>query len=180
VTNTPVGKYNVQQELRIPAPSPKCDTSWRDFNAFCDLEKGRRLFSMAAICMLLTAAAHTAGNVLPRRETPTEQKIRAEMRDLHFPLGMGMNPSLQDVYLTLVFTMSITLAALGLISLLIAASPEAPDPLLRAVAWANAVWVGALLALCWRYQVPPPLISAVVIELFTIGALITLPRSQRS
>jgi hypothetical protein len=130
--------------------------------------------------MILTAAAHTAGNMAARQDSPEEQKVFAAMSDLHFPLGMGMTPSLQDVYWTLVWTMSITFAALGAINLLLAASADVPHHVLRCISWANAVWVGAVIVLSWNYRIPPPLISAVVIEFCVIGSLVTLPRSQKA
>src|SRR6185369_7371921 len=80
---------------------------------------GRRLFSTAALLMILTAAAHTAGNLASGPEDPAERQVFAAMDGLRFPLGMGMNPSLRDVYWELVFTMSITFAAIGVINLVI-------------------------------------------------------------
>jgi hypothetical protein len=137
---------------------------------------GRRLFSTAAILMILTAAAHTAGNVAPRPPNPTEQKLIADMSSYRIPMGMGMNPSVNDIDRTLVFTMTITFAALGVLNLLLAASLDATDRLLLRVTWVNALWVAAFLILCVAYQVPPPLISAVVIEVAVVGSLVSQMR----
>jgi hypothetical protein len=141
---------------------------------------GRRLFSTAAILMILTAAAHTAGNLASGPEDPAERQVFAAMDSLRVPLGMGMNPSVRDIYWDLVFTMSITFAALGVINLVVASSPDSTDRLLRRVGWVNALWVGVFLILCWAYRIPPPLISAVVIEAFVLAALIMTRRLNRT
>ena len=72
-----------------------------------------------------------------------------------------MPPSLMDIYWILVFTMSITFAALGVVNLVLAANPNASLRLLRSVSLVNALWVGAFLILAWSYRVPPAFISAV-------------------
>jgi hypothetical protein len=133
---------------------------------------GRRMFSTAALLMILTAAAHTAGNLASSPENPEEQKLFAAMSAFHEALGMGMNPSMQDIYWTLVFTMSITFAALGAINLSLAASADVSDGVLRRVSWVNLLWVGVFLVLSWKHQIPPPLISAVVIEFFVVASLL--------
>jgi hypothetical protein len=132
---------------------------------------GRRLFSTAAILMILTAAAHTAGNLIPGDPDPAEQTVFAAMNAFHEPLGMGMNPSMHDIYSMLVFTMSITFSALGIMNLLLAASSQVPDALLRRASWVNAIWVGAFTLLAWKYRIPPPLISGALIETMVLGAL---------
>ena len=133
-------------------------------------KSGRRLFSTAAILMILTAALHTVGNMLASPDA-AEGKVFAEMSGLHFTMGLGMSPSLQDVYWVLVLTMSVTFAALGAINVVIAGSPD--TALVRRAAWMNAVWVAVFIVLCWIYRIPPPLISGVVIEAFVVGSLVT-------
>ena len=127
-------------------------------------QRGRRLFTTAAILMLLTAISHTMGNLFPGPPGPAEQKLFAAMDDYREPMGLGMIPSMRDIYSTLVFTMSITFGALGLLNLVVASSRETSASLLRRLTWVNAIWVGAFLILSWAYRVPPPLISAVIIE----------------
>jgi hypothetical protein len=143
-------------------------------------QPGRRLFSTAAILMILAAAAHTAGNLQPPPNGPAEQRLIDTMNGYRIPMGFGMNPSMSDINSLLVFTMSVTFTALGLINLLLASTPETSAHLLRRVAWANALWVGAFLALTWIYQIPPPLICAIVIELAVVASLLPLQgRDQR-
>ena len=93
------------------------------------------------------------------------------MRSYRIPLGLHMSPSLYDIYRLLVFTMSITFLALGAIGLLLAASRDIPDRLLRRVAWLYAVWVTAFLVLSVAQQIPPPLISSVLIEVALLPSL---------
>ena len=140
--------------------------------------RGRRLFTTAAILMVLTAAGHTIGNVAPIPQGPAEQKVFAAMDEYRQPMGFGMVPSMHDIYWTLVFTMSITFFALGLMNLVVAASADTSASLLRRLTWLNALWVGAFLILAWRYQVPPPLISAVIIEAVVAVSLILRPTKQ--
>jgi hypothetical protein len=135
------------------------------------VERGRRLFSTAAVLMILTAGAvwtrtlltilisgaHTAGSLAS---------------------GMGMDPSVYDIYWDLALTMSITFAALGVINLLIAAAPSASGRLLRNVGWANAVWVAAFLILNAANRISPALICAGIVELFVIASLVTSKRAS--
>jgi len=134
---------------------------------------GRWLFTVAASLMIVTAALHTLGNLSPGPEAGALKVLFTDMGSYHFPLGLGMTPSLLDIYWTLVFTMSITFAALGSLNLLIAASPDVTDDLLRRLTWVNILWVGALLMLSIAYRIPPPLISAVVIEAVLLASQFT-------
>src|SRR3954454_3827525 len=135
--------------------------------------RGRRLFTTAAALMLLTATAHTAGNLASGLEDASEKQVFAAMDNVRSPLGFGMSPSLKDIYWELVFIMSITFAALAVINLLLAASNDISDRLLQRIAWANVLWVGACLILSWHYQIPPPLISTAVIEVFLIASVVS-------
>jgi hypothetical protein len=139
---------------------------------------GRRLFSTAAILMILTATVHTMGMLLAKPSNPDEEKLFDTMRSVHFPMGLGMTPSMFAIYQDLSFTMSITFAALGLMNLILAASPDSSIRLLRKVAWINAAWLAAFLMLNASLGVPPSLISAVVIGLAVAGSLVGLSRAK--
>ena len=132
---------------------------------------GRRLFTVAAILMLLTAAAHTAGTLAGGPSNDAEKQLFASMEALRTPMGLGMNPSIADFYWCLAFVMSVTFTGLALLNLLFAASPDISSAWLRRASWINLLWVTAFGALSWRYQVPPPLICAVLIDVFVLGAL---------
>ena len=122
------------------------------FNMF---RNGRRCFSVAAILMILTAAAHTAGNLskFPERDTV-----------------LAINDEVRVGYWTLVFAMSVMLAALGGMNLIIAA--VADDRVVTIISWANFVWVGAFGLVCLHYWVPPPLVCAGLIEVFVLAAIV--------
>jgi hypothetical protein len=137
--------------------------------------RGRRMFSLAAALMILTALAHTLGNLAGGPPDAADAMLEAAMRVRRVALGMGMNPSAWDIQRTLVFTMSITLAALGLMNLVLAASEETHQRLMRRVAWLNFVWVGAFTFLALAYRVPPPLISGLLIEAAVLGSLLETP-----
>lgn len=136
----------------------------------------RRSFTAAAIVMLLMAAGHTAGFLGAAPSNPAEAKLFADMGAFRNPLGLGMSPSVKDLYFAFAFTVGITFAALGLINLVLAAIPETPNRVLRAAGWVNALWVGAFLSLSWVYRVPPPLISGTVLWIPVAASLIRLRR----
>jgi len=138
---------------------------------------GRRLFSTAAFLMILTSIAHTLGIVASKPETAAEARVIAEMSGLRLPMGMGMIPSLMDVYWAFAFSMSVTFAALGVINLVLAAGAETPARLLRRAGWVNALWVAAFMIVGWAYRVPPPLIFGALIEAFVLAGLIATRRS---
>jgi hypothetical protein len=134
---------------------------------------GRRLFTVAGVLMILTSAAHTAGNLAGGPPEPAQAKVLATMAGYHIPMGMGMNPSIEDIFWSLTFMMSVTLTAVGVLNLILAASADATDALLRRVGWFNAIWVAGFIALNVKYQLPPPLISGMLIEVFVLAALLT-------
>ncbi len=134
--------------------------------------RGRRLFSTAAVLLIVVAAAHTAGHVpllFPKHPLPGALGTMAAERT---PLGMGMAPSVLDIHLALVLTMSVTFVALGLLNLVVAAAGETAATTLRRLAWLDAAWVGALVALYAHYRIPPPLISAALVEVVLLSSLL--------
>jgi hypothetical protein len=139
---------------------------------------GRRWFTAACIATLIVALLHTLGNTLSTPPTDAEYVgMEAAMRDYLVPLGLGMAPSVWDIYQSLVFTMSVCLVALGAAGLAIVSSPDATPRLLSRVARVFAAASAALTVLFLIYQVPPPLISmAVVAVLFVVAAV---PRRTR-
>jgi len=137
---------------------------------------GRRAFTSAAIVMLVMAAGHTAGFLTAAPSNPVEEKLFADMGAVLSPLGLGMSPSVKDIYFGLAFALGVTFAALGMMYLMLAAIPETPDRVLRAAGWVNALWVGAFLILNWVYRVPPPLIFGTILEIAVVASLIDLRR----
>lgn len=134
-------------------------------------QRGRRLFSTAAVLIILTAVAHTAGQFGPSSGREEDQ-VTTAMHIFRISLGFGMRPSLLEIHKSLSFTMTITFLTLGILNLIIAGSRDTTDRLLHRVTWVNAVWVGAFLILNGVYRIPPPLISAAIIELVLLASLV--------
>lgn len=130
----------------------------------------RKLLLTAGVLMLLTAVVHTIGNFAPVTD-PSQIALENTMAAFHFPLGLGMNPSMHDVLMLLVLVMTVTFAGFGILNIAVA-STETPVPLLRRILFINIAWVAAFIAVSAFYQVPPPLISGVVIELPLLAALV--------
>ncbi len=129
----------------------------------------RGLLTTSSVLMLLGAVAHTIGNLLPPSD-PGTAGIYTAMRSSHPPVGMGMTPSMFDVHMLLVLTMTVTFAAIALLNLALVRAIS--DQALQRVVWINVIWVAAFTSLCAFYQVPPPLISGVLIELPLAAALL--------
>jgi hypothetical protein len=129
----------------------------------------RGLLITSSVLMLLTTAAHTVGNLLPPSDSAVAA-IYTAMRNSHPAVGMGMNPSMFDVHMLLVLTMTVTFAAIALLNLALA--PTISDQALQRVVWINVMWVAVFTSLCAFYQVPPPLISGILIELPLAAALL--------
>ena len=124
--------------------------------------RGRRAFSLAAVLMLLTALAHTLGNIQPITN-PEQRLLITQMAVLRLPLGLGMMPSVWDIYQNLMFTMSVTFLGLGLVNLVLGAHRDATPALLRRVSWMNLVWVVGFTVLAAAFQITPAAISGVLI-----------------
>jgi hypothetical protein len=137
---------------------------------------GRRAFTSAAILMMLMAAGHTAGFLAAGPSNAVEEKLFADMGALLNPLGLGMSPSVKDIYFSLAFTLGVVFAALGAMNLMLAAIPETPIRVLRAAGWINALWVAGFLVLNWVYRVPPPLIFGAIVGIAVAVSLIDLRR----
>jgi hypothetical protein len=139
--------------------------------------RGRRLFSVASILLILTAVAHTLGQFQPGPQTPEFANLKSTMEAYTFDLGMGMKPSVNAILDSLSFTMSITLFLLGWQNLLVAMVDES-GKMIRRFALVNIIGVGALIALYWYYRIPPPLISFVIVEIVFLLAVLTPNRKQ--
>ena len=122
---------------------------------------GRGWFLAATILMGLTGVAHTLGQF--GADPPQLQPALDAMRSGTLAMGMGMTPSIYDVFSDLAFTMSVTFFALTAMNLLLIYSVDATTRLRRTAAGITLIWLGAFIGLAYLYRVPPPLISALVI-----------------
>ena len=129
---------------------------------------GRGWFVAGTALLALAAALHTVGQF-----TPDEPEIAAglaAMRTSRLPMGMGMAPSLMDIFRDLAFTMTVTFFALAAMNAVVLWHRDTTPALLRAIAALNVVWLAAFVVICWVYRVPPPLISGLVIWPFFLVA----------
>ena len=129
---------------------------------------GRGWFLAGTVLIVLAGAAHTAGQFTP--DEPPIAAGLAAMRSSSLPMGMGMAPSLMDIFRDLAFTMSVTFFALAAMNAVVLWHRDTTAPLLRAVTALNLVWLAAFIAVCWIYRVPPPLVSGIVIWPFFLVA----------
>jgi hypothetical protein len=129
----------------------------------------RGLLMTSSALMLLGAVAHTAGNLLPPSD-PAIVTTYAAMKRSWPQLGMGMNPSMFDVHMVLVLTMTITFAAIATLNLALVRGLS--DQALRRLVLINVIWVTTFTSVCAWYRVPPPLISGILIELPLAAALL--------
>jgi hypothetical protein len=70
------------------------------------LMRGRRLFTIASLATILVAALHTIGNLTTTPMDPAQAAVQQAMRGYTIPLGMGMAPSIWDIFRSLVLTMT--------------------------------------------------------------------------
>jgi len=133
---------------------------------------GRRLFTVGSVLMILTAAAHTAGHFSPSAG-PEEDAVFATMQGHRVPLGLGMTPSILDIFKSLSLTLPITFVAIAALNLAVLAGADSSVTLLRRLTWVNLVWVGVFGATMLAFHVLPPLICAVVIEVVLLASVAT-------
>jgi hypothetical protein len=138
---------------------------------------GRRFFSAASLLLIVVAGLHTLGHFAPQTD-PALERLMAEMDAFRLPLGMGMTPSIRDIFRSLSLTMSVTLVALGLQNLVVAASRDATARLIRGLTVVDLVAVGALVALYAFYRVPPPLVTLAVVEALFVLSLVLPPHAS--
>jgi len=138
---------------------------------------GRRFFSAAAILMLVTAALHTFGFFAPHPLTPAESGIMSAMSNFREDMG-SMHPSMADIYFSLAMAMTVTFFALGIISLVLASSNEISDAMIQRIGWINFLWVTAICIESYHYQIPPPLIFGIIIDIFVLAGLLLPSRKS--
>ena len=61
---------------------------------------GRRLLSIASLVMLIVAGLHTVGQFAPDPVNDAQfTALDATMTGYHVPLGLGMSPSMREIFL---------------------------------------------------------------------------------
>jgi len=139
---------------------------------------GRRCFTITGILMLLLAVAHTVGFFGPHDMTPAENTLFTAMGALKEDMG-SMQPSIKDVYYCLALALTVLYVALGVIMLVLSASHEISDGFLRRISWINLLWVTAFTLVGYHYQIPPPFISGIILDVAVLCHLF-LPGGNKS
>jgi hypothetical protein len=140
---------------------------------------GRRWFVAASWATVLVSLLHTLGNTLPPPPTDAAYvTLESTMRGYRIPLGLGMVPSMWDISHSLVFTMSICLAAMGVLGILLGTSRDATHLLLRPAAVVLTLASAALTALFFRYQITPALVSMAVVTILFGFAIVESGRGE--
>ncbi len=101
------------------------------------------------------------------------------MRGYHIPLGLGMIPSMWDINQSLVFTMSICLAAMGLLGIVLGTSRDTTSRVLRPAAIVLSLASAGLTVMYLRYQITPALVSMAVVTLLFVVAIAESGRDSR-
>jgi hypothetical protein len=135
--------------------------------------RGRRLFTIASSITILVACLHAIGNANTTPANAAEAAVVQAMTGFTIPLGIGMAPSFWDILRVLVHTMTVTLAALGAVGLTLAADRQVPAHALRRFAAILTIASAVLSVVCYVHQIPPPLISFVVLTFLYGGAVFT-------
>jgi hypothetical protein len=140
--------------------------------------QGRRWLVAASWTTVFVALFHTLGNTLSS-PPPDEAYATLErtMRAYRLPLGLGMVPSMWDINQSLVFTMSICLAAMGVLGILAGVSGDAGPVLRRRVATVLAVASASLMLLYLWYRITPAFVSLVVTTVLWVAAVFETARA---
>ena len=131
--------------------------------------RGRRLFTIASLALIVTAGLHSVGHFAPIPPNTSLQMITEEMAAVRLPLGMGMAPSMLGIFLALSLTMGVTLLWLALQNLAAAAGED--SRVVRRQTWISVLCCGVLVWVYWHYRIPPPFVSLATVEVLFVGAL---------
>lgn len=140
-------------------------------------QPGQRLYVAGSIALILAAGLHTWGQLAPAPSDQALATVFGMMRGVRLDLGLGMRPSVYEIYRSLAFTMSITLVVMGAFGLIVARTPDPSGRLLRAAILTSTVAVGALVVLYAAYRIPPPLLTLAVVELLFVAASVRAIRA---
>lgn len=136
-------------------------------------KRGNRLFAAGSIGLIITSIFHTIGHFAPPPiNDPALTTAKEAMRAFRFDFGLGMQPSIMEIFDSLGLTMSITVFFLGIYNLTTLSLAGNNSKLVRRLILLNVLGAGALVALYAFYRIPPPLISFAAVEVLFILALI--------
>ena len=141
---------------------------------------GRRWFIAASWATVLVSLLHTAGSTLsPTPSDAAYTTLESTMRGYRIPLGLGLIPSMWDINQSLVFTMSICLAAMGLLGVVLGTSRDTTSRVLRPAAIVLSLASAGLTVMYFRYQITPALVSMAVVTVLFVVAVVESGRDSR-
>ncbi len=131
--------------------------------------KGRRLFSAAAISLIVIAGLHTMGHFSSPEPGSEVAALEASMNATRIDLGAGMKPSIGDILSSLSLLMTISLVGFAALMLAIASAGSAR--MVRIATVISTGIVGAMFVLFGVYQVLPPFMTLFITELMLVSAI---------
>ena len=139
--------------------------------------KGHRLFSAAAIGLIVFAVLHAIAYFAAQSDELVMSALYAAMQGYRFDLAMG-SPSMMDIHESMCLALAIALLWVGLANLMIARYTGLRDKLMRRVCTLNVFLVAALAVLFGIYQLASQAIGLGIIEILLVIARIRLRRSR--
>ena len=131
--------------------------------------KGRRLFSTAAISLIVIAGLHTMGHFTSPVPGSELAALEATMNATRIDLGAGMKPSMGDILSSLSLLMTVSLVGFAALMLAIASAGSAR--MVRIATVISTGIVGAMVVLFGVYQVLPPFMTFFISELLLVSAI---------
>jgi len=131
--------------------------------------KGRRLFSTAAISLIVIAGLHTMGHFTSPEPGSEMAALEATMNATRIDLGAGMKPSIGDILSSLSLLMTISLVGFAALMLAIASAGSAR--MVRIATVVTTAIVGSMVVLFGVYQVLPPFMTFFITELILASAI---------
>jgi hypothetical protein len=126
------------------------------------------LYRIATVLLIIFAIAHTTGF---RQSDPAwgAQAVVASMQSVHFDV-QGFNRTYWDFFVAGGLGVDLFFVFAATVSWQLGTLPPATLASLRLVAWALALVMAAMTALCWTYLFYPPLILSALLTVCLAAA----------
>jgi hypothetical protein len=139
--------------------------------------KGHRLFSIAAIALLIVAILQATGFFSPPPDDLLYSGLAATLQSYIVDLGLG-RPSMMEIFDSQRIAIAILLAWVAIVSLAVARYATLRDKVVRKSCSFNLIGIAALVALFVYYQALPLAIALGIVEILFVVARFRL-RSGR-
>jgi hypothetical protein len=125
--------------------------------------RGRRLFTATSIATIVLSLLHIFGTSQP--VPPSIDPIAQAMQNTSIDMGFGMAPSMWDMHQAITYTMGITIAMLGALGLIFAATTDISHKVLTRTAAVFTTGFILLAALFYVYRLPALVMIFVLLAL---------------